>query len=58
MTRQKNGIWKLTDEEMEMYLIYASIAYEKYKSDGRYEDAKQAINIGSEIEYEKESSRL
>lgn len=30
MTRQKNGIWKLTDSEMNYFAILASEAKERY----------------------------
>lgn len=49
MTRQKNGLWKLTDEEMLSFAIYASEAKERYSSLGMEALKTEANKCSEEI---------
>ena len=49
MTRQKNGIWKLTDVEMNLVSIWAQEAAEQYERLGVYALANDARDQGKAI---------
>lgn len=49
MTRQKNGTWKLTDEEMLMFSIYASKARDAYRKEGCNAIADEANKFHNNI---------
>ena len=49
MTRQKNGIWKLTDSEMNYIALLAGEAEERYEQIGLNALLKEAREIHAEI---------
>ena len=49
MTRQKNGVWKLTDSEMNYFVIYAMRAADMYDLEGYKALSKAACEKGREI---------
>ena len=49
MTRQKNGIWKLTDKEMLMFSIYAAEARNGYRKQGLNAMAEEANDFHNNI---------
>lgn len=49
MKRQKNGTWKLTDAEMNLFSILAFEARERYESIGKNALAKNAHKISHQI---------
>lgn len=49
MTRQKNGIWKLTDAEMNLVSIFAFEAGERYDLQGCHALSEDAYKRSNEI---------
>lgn len=49
MTRQKNGIWKLTDSEMNLFSMLAQEASEQYAAVGCNALSKDASRRSTEI---------
>ncbi len=49
MTRQKNGTWKLTDSEMNLFAIFAFEASERYTALGCTALSKEAAEKQTEI---------
>lgn len=49
MTRQKNGIWKLTDDEMNTFSVFCREAAERYKQLGMPYTQTEASDTANEI---------
>ena len=49
MKRQNNGIWKLTDEEMNLLSIYAYESTHYFDSTGSHGLSEQAREISNQI---------